>query len=325
MPHLSRAGNDELTLFFATDLHGSLVCFRKFLAAPDFYGADVAILGGDMTGKMVVPVIARPGGGYRARLAGRDIEATEDEVAVLEELIADSGFYPYRTDPDETAELQAHPEHVDELFVRLMAETLRRWNALAEEKYSGTDRVIIVAPGNDDPFEIDEVLVELPRFRVVEESVTVLREPYEMLATGYSNLTPWSTHRELPEEELRDRIDKLAAGIASMETAIFNIHVPPYNTGLDTGPDVDPHTWEQRSTMGQGHTKPVGSVAVREAIEAHHPVLSLHGHIHESRGSHRLGRTLCVNPGSDYGDGILRGALVHLAGTEVRGFQLTSG
>lgn len=110
-----------------------------------------------------------------------------------------------------------------------------------------------------------------------------------------------------------------------METAVFNIHVPPHNTGLDTGPDIDPHTWEQKATMGQGHTRPVGSHAVRDAIEEHQPLLSLHGHIHESRGSFRLGRTLCINPGSDYGDGILRGCLVHLSGGAVRGFQLTSG
>jgi len=324
MPVFTRSGH-RLSVFFATDLHGSLACFRKFLSAADFYGADVSILGGDMTGKMVIPVVSKPSGGYRARLAGRDIEVDDGSVDALETQIADAGFYPYRTDPDEVAELKEHPERVDDLFDMLMASTLRRWAELAERKYAGTDRVIFVAPGNDDPYEIDDVLLGLPRFRVVENEVTVLRQPHELLSTGYSNTTPWNTHRELPEAELRDRIDKIAARVTSMETAIFNIHVPPYNTGLDQGPDVDPHTWEQRSTMGQGHTKPVGSRAVREAIEAHQPLVSLHGHIHESRGSARLGRTLCINPGSDYGDGILRGTLVHLEGSKVRGFQLTSG
>jgi Icc-related predicted phosphoesterase len=324
MPALSRS-KDELTIFFATDLHGSLVCFKKFLSAPDFYGADVNILGGDMTGKMVIPVVSQPGGGYKARVAGKEIEATAAEVANLERVIADGGFYPYRTDPDEVAGLTADPSGIDRLFEMLMAETLRRWNDLADERYQGTDRVIFIAPGNDDPFEIDEVLSGLPRFHVIEGEVTVLREPYEMLATGYSNVTPWRTHRELPEEDLRERIDKIAAGISSLETAVFNIHVPPYNTGIDAGPDIDPHTWEQHSTMGHGHTRPVGSHAVREALEAYQPLLSLHGHIHESRGSFRLGRTLCVNPGSDYGDGILRGCLVNLVKGQVRGFQLTSG
>jgi Icc-related predicted phosphoesterase len=321
-----RGGDREgLTLFFATDLHGSLVCFKKFLAAAEFYGADVSILGGDMTGKMVVPVVRGARGTYRARVAGREIEVGEDEVGALETRIADAGFYPYRTDPDEVAELEADPARIDQLFDRLMADTLRLWAKLADSKFAGTDRVIYVAPGNDDPHCIDEVLAELPRFRVVEGEVVTLGESYEMLSTGFSNTTPWRTHRELEEAELRERIDKLAARVSSMDTAVFNIHVPPYNTGIDTGPDVDPHTWEQRSTMGHGHTKPVGSVAVREAIEAHQPLLSLHGHIHESRGTARLGRTLCVNPGSDYGDGILRGCLIHLVGARIRGFQLTSG
>lgn len=324
MAFFSRS-KDELTIFFATDLHGSLVCFRKFLSSPDFYGADINILGGDMTGKMVIPVVRQPGGGYRAKVAGKDIEVEDGDVARMERIIADGGFYPYRTDFDEVGELTAEPWRIDRLFLQLMGDTLRMWNDLAEDRYRGTDRVVFIAPGNDDPFEIDEVLAELSRFRVVEGEVTVLCEPYEMLATGYSNVTPWRTHRELPEEDLRERIDKIAAGVTSMQTAIFNIHVPPYNTGIDQGPDIDPHTWEQHSTMGHEHTKPVGSHAVREALEAYQPLLSLHGHIHESRGSFRLGRTLCVNPGSDYGDGILRGCLVNLVKGQIRGFQLTSG
>ena len=315
----------DISIFFATDLHGSLVCFKKFLAAPEFYGADVTILGGDMTGKMMVPVVREPGGTYRARFAGSEVRVPEDGVAGLETQIADGGFYPYRTDPDELEELRGHPDRVDNLFARLMVETIHRWGRLADERYRGTDRIVYVAPGNDDPFEIDAALAEEPRFRVVEGEVAVLDSGQEMLSTGFSNRTPWSTHREKGESDLRESIDTMAAGIEAMDTAIFNIHVPPHNTGLDTGPDIDPHTWEQRSTLGQGHMKPVGSVAVREAIEVHQPLLSLHGHIHESRGTFRMGRTLCINPGSDYGDGILRGCLVTVSEGRVRGFQLTSG
>ena len=313
------------TIFFATDIHGSRVCFRKFLAAPDFYGADIAILGGDMTGKMVVPVVRHTGGRFRAKMAGKEVEVPEDEVASLETRIADGGFYPYRTDPDELADLQALPERVDELFDSLIAATLREWGELAEEKYKGTDRTLYAAPGNDDPTFVNDVLAELPRFELVDGGVTTIGDRHEMLATSYSNPTPWNTHRELGEAELKGWIDELAGGIGTMETAIFNIHPPPYNTGIDEGPEIDTGTWKQNTSMGQALTKPVGSRAVREALEAHQPLLSLHGHIHESRGTARLGRTLCVNPGSDYGDGVLRGCLIHLAGGEDKGFQLTSG
>ena len=58
--------------------------------------------------------------------------------------------------------------------------------------------------------------------------------------------------------------------------------------------------------------KAVGSVAVRDSINKHQPLLSVHGHIHESRGIRKMGRTLALNPGSVYGDGVLQGAVIEL-------------
>jgi uncharacterized protein len=278
-----------------------------------------------MTGKMIVPIVRHAGGRFRAKMAGQNVEVSEDQVASLETRIADNGFYPYQTDPDELADLQAHPERVDELFNGLMVATLKEWGELAEEKYRDSDRIIYAAPGNDDPLFVNDILEELPRFDLVDGDVITIGGRYEMLATSYSNPTPWNTHRELGEAELEEWIDKLAGRIGAMETAIFTIHAPPYNTGIDEGPEVDTDTWKQNTAMGQGLTKPVGSQAVRNALESYQPLLSLHGHVHESRGTVRLGRTLCVNPGSDYGDGILRGCLIHLTDGKVKGFQLTAG
>jgi Icc-related predicted phosphoesterase len=321
-----RRKNGRLSIFFATDIHGSEICFKKLLAAPDFYGADVSILGGDMTGKMIVPLVHQGGTGFKAMLAGREVTVSgEQEVAALEARVRDSGFYPYRTDPDEMGALANEPSRVDEIFHGEMTATLMRWGELAEQKYEGTDRFIYVAPGNDDPFFIDDIIREIPRFRLIEGEIVMLGNRYEMLATGYSNRTPWDTHREVEEVELRELIDKLAARVTSMETAIFNIHVPPYDTTIDEGPDIDPESWDQKTSMGRSMTKPVGSHAVREAIDDHQPMLGLHGHIHESRGVVRLGRTLAINPGSDYGDSVLRGCLVLLDRGRVAGHQLTSG
>jgi Icc-related predicted phosphoesterase len=315
----------DVVLFFATDIHGSRLCFRKFLSSLDFYGADFAILGGDMTGKMIVPIVHEGGGRHRAHVAGQEVSVAGEEVAELEGKLADAGYYPRRMERDEYTDLEAHPERVEEAFTEAMIKTLREWNDLAEHKYAGTDRVIYVAPGNDDPWFIDSVLAELPRFRLLEGQVVALGERYEMMASGYSTPTPWNTHREVSEEELRAKIDDLVGRLESVSTAIFNLHDPPYNTGIDEGPDLDPETWKARSGMGQAATKPIGSKAVKAAIEEYQPMLALHGHIHESRGAVRVGRTLCINPGSEYGDRILRGCLVQLAGGEVSGFQLTSG
>jgi len=59
--------------------------------------------------------------------------------------------------------------------------------------------------------------------------------------------------------------------------------------------------------------EPVGSTAVRELIEEYQPPLSLHGHIHESRGKTRIGETIAINPGSVYSEGSLQGAVIDLA------------
>jgi Icc-related predicted phosphoesterase len=322
----SRRSEEKLSIFFATDIHGSEICFKKFLAAGDFYGADISILGGDMTGKMVIPIVRTPSQRYEATVAGqKTIVDDGDQLEALEKKIRDSGFYPFRTDPDEITELEHDPQRVDQIFHEQMEKTLRGWGELAEEKLRGTDRVVYVAPGNDDPFFIDEVIAEIPRFQLVEEQLIALPGGYEMVSTGFSNRTPWDTHREVEEDELKEKIDKLAAQVADMARAIFNIHVPPFNTTIDEGPDVDPETWDQKTSMGRAVTKPVGSHAVRSALEEHQPLLSLHGHIHESRGVVRLGRTLAINPGSDYGDSVLRGCIVLLAAGDVAGHQLTSG
>ena len=325
MPLFGRS-KERLSIFFATDIHGSEICFKKLLAAPDFYDVDVCILGGDMTGKMVVPLIDQGNEMYKATIAGREVTVSgEAEAAQLESKVRDSGFYPYRTTPDEMAELSSDRRRVDDIFHQEMEKTLRRWGDLAERKLGASGRKIYVAPGNDDPYFIDDVIRDIPSFQLVEGEIVTLGDRYEMLSTGYSNHTPWKTHREIDEVELKELIDKLAARIGNPDTAIFNIHVPPYNATIDEGPDIDPETWDQRTSMGRSMTKPVGSRGVREAIEEHQPLVSLHGHIHESRGVVRLERTLAINPGSDYGDSVLRGCLVLLEGNKVAGHQLTSG
>jgi Icc-related predicted phosphoesterase len=106
------------------------------------------------------------------------------------------------------------------------------------------------------------------------------------------------------------------------ERTILNLHCPPFGSGLDDAPGLDDNLKPKHG----GHApEPVGSTAVREAIEETRPVLSLHGHIHEARGHTRIGPTLCINPGSAYEQGDLMGALIELNGKKVKNFVLTSG
>jgi uncharacterized protein len=319
-------GPEEITIFFATDLHGSETCFRKFVAAAGFYGADLLVLGGDLTGKLVVPLVSQPDGRYEAWVHGRRRLLDSDGAADLERQARVAGSYTRRMTPEEHQHLEANPAAVEELFAELMTDTLRRWLRHANERLAGSEVRILTAPGNDDPWLVDDVLREHggERVALAEGEIVEVAPGHELLTTGWTNKTPWNTPREYPEEAIAQRLDDLAAGLANPAGALFNVHVPPYDSRLDTAPLLG-QDLKVRTSMGGEVTAPVGSTAVRDAIERHQPLVSLHGHIHESGGTARLGRTLAVNAGSEYGEGVLRGVLVTVGGGKVLRYQATTG
>lgn len=310
-------------LFFCTDLHGSEVCFRKFLSASKAYEADVVIMGGDCTGKMIVPVTHNGNGTYHCEWSGRVFDGTtEEELVVEEKHIRNSGFYPVRLEPHEVAELKSNPESVERLFSKVMLGTIQDWMTLAQARLGREKLQVIVTPGNDDLLEVDKVLESSPFITAAEGRIVRVGDGHEMLSLSYSNPTPWDTPRECSEEQLAAKIDALAVQIGDMENAIFNIHVPPYGSGLDLAPEL-----EDGAKVKRGGTmfKSVGSTAVRDAILRYQPLLSLHGHIHESRGMQKFGRTLSVNPGSSYSDGTLQGVLVDLETNKVKRYVPVTG
>jgi Icc-related predicted phosphoesterase len=316
----------ERTIFFASDLHGSLVCFRKFVAAAGFYGADTLLLGGDISAKMVVPIVAAGRGRYAAQFHGRTERLDEASVPDFEERAANSGLYTERMEPDEYQHYADHPEQVETLFDRVMRRTVRQWLEYAKDRLDGSPVVIYNAPGNDDPPAVDEVLIEHGdgRLRFVEGEIIEIAPGMEMLSTGYTNHTPWDTHREYTEDQIRAHLGAMTGRLERPRSAIFNIHVPPYNSRLDTAPLLG-QDLKVKTAAGHQITAPVGSVAVREAIEEVQPLLSLHGHIHESGGSVTIGRTTAINVGSEYGEGILRGVLITVGDGRLLRYQAVSG
>jgi Icc-related predicted phosphoesterase len=312
-----------MRIFFATDIHGSEVCWRKFLNAGAFHKADVLIMGGDMTGKAMVPIT---GGNGTWRVTLREQETilnSEDEVAAMEKRIADRGYYPIRMSPEEMAASQSDEALVDARFKQEMLAQVERWMALADERLAGKGIRIIVSPANDDIFEIDPIIRAA---KVVElgESNLIDLDGLALVSTGWANPTPWNTFRELPEPELRQRIDSLVADVPDKRRAIFNFHAPPFGTNLDNAPKIDA---DMKYVSGGQALIPVGSHAIRDAILEYGPVLSLHGHIHEGRGAVKLGKTLAVNPGSTYEDGVLQAAIVDVDAkkAEVKRYLLING
>jgi len=179
--------------------------------------------------------------------------------------------------------------------------------------------------GNDDPPELHAMLRDSSVLTETEDRLVDLGEGITMVSYGYSNPTPWHTPRELDDDELERRIDKLAAQVSRPERAIFNLHVPPAHTAIDKAPALD-GSLKPIVKGGAVVMQSVGSEGVRRLLAKHEPMLGLHGHIHESRGAVRLGRTLAVNPGSEYGDGMLCGALLEIDGKRgVRHYQLPTG
>jgi Icc-related predicted phosphoesterase len=311
-------------LFFCTDVHGSEVCFRKFLSAGKVYEAGVVIMGGDCTGKMIIPLVSDGNGGYHCSWSGGDVDVhSAEELAELERQIQNNGLYPARMDAAERARLQADPDHLAELFSELMAQTLRRWLALAEERLKDSGLRVIFTPGNDDEWAVDDVLAESTFVEHPEGTIARIDDRHELLSLGWSNETPWDTPRECSEPELAEKIAALAAQVEDMPNAIFNIHVPPYGTGLDNAPELEDSG--DKVKRGGSIMKPVGSTAVRDAILEHQPLLTLHGHIHESRGVQKLGRTVVINPGSAYSDWTLQGVIVDLEDGQVARYVPTTG
>lgn len=298
----------RVRVFFATDIHGSEVCWRKFLNAASFYQADLVILGGDVTGKVMVPITAH-NGFWEVVVRGEALRIeTKEELEKVQTQIRNGGSYPAIVTADELKWLSKEEGAVDQRFSQEMLRSLDRWLDMADGKLKGGQIPCVLNGGNDDIFEIDPVIESSPCVTFAEGKLLDLGG-FQLVSMGWTNPTPWDTFREAPESELAQKIDAVAGLVPDMEHAIFNFHAPPYGTGLDEAPALDANL---RPMHGGAVMKPVGSTAVRDAIKRYQPMLSVHGHIHESRGVKKMGRTLAINPGSVYGDGVLQGALLEL-------------
>jgi Icc-related predicted phosphoesterase len=314
----------SVTLYYASDIHGSDLLWRKFVNAGRFYEADVLVMGGDITGKAVAPIV-RENGSFRVpEILGAQVVG-EDELPAVDKRIRDLGFYPLLTTQEELEAAREDQGAVATFFYDAMAASLEGWLELAEERLAGTGIRLYVMLGNDDEPRLREVLASSPLGVDPEDVAVDLGEGWQMLSCGHANPTPWDSPREMPDDELEEHLEELVAGIDDPKRTVFNLHVPPIRTAIDRAPALD----ESLKPIVRGGTVTMtaaGSQAVRNVIERHQPPLALHGHIHEARGVAKVGTTVCINPGSEYAEGVLHGALVVLDGKKgLRNYQLVSG
>jgi len=319
-----KVDQQRIKILFTTDLHGSTIAFRRWLTAVKRFAPDLAIIGGDVAGKVLVPLVEGPAGWTGYLNDGPVSAATRADLSTLLEHIASTGQYGYVVSPDEHEQLAADEGYRTQVFHRLLGERLAEWLALAEEHLRPLGTRVVIMPGNDDPYELDPIFRQSTFVECADQRVVELEQGYELLSVGEANKTPWPCPRDKDEQELARHITALASTLRDPQRAIFNIHVPPYNTKLDLAPELTADL-QLRSTLGGTTMVPVGSTAVRAAIERYQPALGLHGHIHESRGADRIGRTTILNPGSEFGNGVMRAAYGYLVDGQLRGHQLLAG
>ena len=319
----------DLTIFYVADIHGSDICFRKWLNAAGFYGADVLIIGGDLTGKVLLPVYPTPGAAEAWTATWNDRVHRLETRAEVDELIArarDSGAYGYVTTAEEMAEVGASVEREREVFARLKLEALEGWLALADERLTGRRTRAFLMPGNDDPPAIDALLASSSSLIDVQGATTELAPGVWMASRGESTPTPWHTPREVPDATLGDLVATAVRDLPPSGTTIWNLHMPPFDTGVDRAPRLDGSLHVQYDGAGEPIMDPVGSHAIRELIAQRQPTVALHGHIHEGRGRYRIGATTGFNPGSQYQDGVLQGLLLRVSARKgLRDFVFTAG
>jgi Icc-related predicted phosphoesterase len=310
----------SIKIFFVTDIHGSNTCFRKYLNALKIYNVDIGILLGDLTGKVMVPLVEKAGGGWETTLMRHHTEVeTQEELDKLKKTIEMMGYYWIQLSPDDFRCYRDDPKEVDRLFKEQMLKRLQEWIALADERCKGTSYKVFMAPGNDDHFEVDKV-IEDSAVIVNCNNKNVMVGDHEMITFAWANPTPWDTPREKPDNELEPMLEELIAKVKDKSNAIFNFHAPPYGYALDLAPELS-----KNLVQAADRKIHVGSHAVANVIEKYQPLLGLHGHIHESRGVQKIKRTTILNPGSEYSEGILKGAVIVLEKGKVKDYVFTSG
>jgi len=322
---------DFFKIFFITDIHASTVCFRKFInSSRREKPPAVLIIGGDITGKVIVPFIESVNGSYTIPFPDRPLHVAPEDVDLLESEFARSGCYVYKCDDDSYKRYKFGPTVRREVAKRLQIERLNEWLAFADERLKGKNIKLIINCGNDDPFYIDEVLRSHPSVTFPENKVIDLNDQLQLLSIGYSTPTPWNVakggdcEREMEESQLQRRIEDLVAkATRPYVNCIFNFHCPPLGTQLDLAPRLDATLRPQVGIQGAEFAH-VGSSSVLSAINDFQPALSLHGHVHEQHCIEQIKATPAVNPGSSYWSGFLQGAIASFKGDRLVAVHLTS-
>ncbi len=144
---------------------------------------------------------------------------------------------------------------------------------------SSYDVPVMAIPGNCD---LESIHKEIESSRAVNiHARSWVVKDVGICGFGGSNPTPFNTPLEFEEVEIYDEAKNALESIKDHKITIFVTHAPPHGTKTDLLPSGE-------------HA---GSTSLRQVIEKYQPTINICGHIHESRGTDRIGQTMVVNPG----------------------------
>lgn len=323
-------------ILFASDLHGSNLVFRKLLSTAITNEVDALIIGGDLSGKTVTPIIKKTNSVYETDFLGvKRILYEEKDLNQLIDDISNSGSYPIIISKEEYIELQKEDNKLrinndgfpnynklkQKIFENEINKHLKSWLELAEEKLKPKGIRFIIICGNDDSYELDDIISESSYAENPEKKILTICNNNQVIGDSSANITPFNCPRDLSEDVLENRLREKLKRITNFKSSIFVLHTPPFNSNLDNVIKLDTNL-KPILIGGNPVIIPVGSKAVRKIIEEYQPLLALTGHIHESSGETTIGRTFCVNPGSEYSNGFMRAYLITFKGDEKKGHLL---
>lgn len=309
-------------ILFFTDVHGSEIVLRKALNATIIYKVNILIHGGNISGKYIVPVFKINDNLYETNILGENLKAPIKEI---ESRIDRIGGYLYLTTKEEWDDLIKDQKTMDKIYLDLAKIKLKNWIKLAEDNLKPKNIKFYANIGNDDHEDLEKIIEESNYVINPNKKLIKLDPNHEMISLSYANLTPWNCYGDRDEDYLFRVLDELAKKLENPSMSVFNFHCPPFGTKIDLAPKLDKDLKPIYIAGGEPEFSHVGCKSVREIIEKYQPLISLHGHIHESNGFEKIGKTMSFNTGSEYTASIFKGLLVNLSENKLESYMFISG
>jgi Icc-related predicted phosphoesterase len=140
------------------------------------------------------------------------------------------------------------------------------------------DKPVLAIPGNCDQKSILKALDASKAINLHAKAKQIGK--IRFIGLGGSNPTPFNTPFELPEEEIEKVLEGMvcsAENTGDCGPIVLLTHAPPHGA---------------RDELPFGH---VGSKAIRKFVDRVDLIVC--GHIHEAKGTEKIGKTVVVNPG----------------------------